>query len=38
MISKKYDVAAMQFYVDMEKALLEDEDTVKNKLENIVKH
>lgn len=41
-VFKKHDVATIQFYVDMAKAFLEDEDAVKNKLEQyyryVVKH
>lgn len=41
-VFKKHDVATMQFYVDMAKAFLDDEDAVKNKLEQyyryVVKH
>lgn len=37
-VFKKHDVATMQFYVDMAKAFLEDEDAVKNKLEQYYKY
>ena len=37
-VFKKHDVATMQFYVDMAKAFLEDDDAVKNKLEQYYKY
>ena len=35
---KKHDVATMQFYVDMAKAFLDDEDAVKDKLEQYYRY
>ena len=37
-VFKKHDVATMQFYVDMAKEFLEDDDAVKNKLEQYYKY
>ena len=37
-VFKKHDVATMQFYVDMAKAFLDDEDAVKDKLEQYYRY